>query len=241
VIRWVIPVLALSVIFVACAPVTTDATVPDTLTTTSSTTVPETTTTTGVESTTTTTAGTTTTGVESTTTTVAEGVVELDWAGVQAGPTWVWLGMVEADAIDAVSTTLGSPTHDSGWIDSFSPYGACPGATVRGVHWGDFVMLFTEAETDFWSPGVPHFFSYYYTGTTPTLTTVDGIAIGSTLAQLETTYGGPDLVIDEDPFNPSGGFWTYRLASWTGLWGYATGQSDADTVSSINGGRGCGE
>ncbi len=223
---------------------TTTTTAPATTTTT---TVAETTTTTTAPATTTTDAETTTTVAETTTTTipvtttVPVATVELSWPGIQAGSTWVWLGMEEDEAVAAVTSVLGAPTDDSGWVDSFSRYGTCPGSTVRGVHWGDFIMLFTKADTDFWIGGVPHFFAYYYVGTTPLLTTTEGITIGSTLEELEAAYGGPELVIDENPFDPSAGFWKYRLSTWLGMSGGTTGQTPTDTVLSINGGQGCGE
>lgn len=225
---------------------TTTTTAP---TTTTTTTVAETTTTTTAPATTTTDTETATTVAETTTTTtipvttttVPAATVELSWPGIQAGTTWVWLGMEEDEAIAAVTSVLGAPTDDSGWVDSFSRYGTCPGSTVRGVHWGDFIMLFTKADTDFWIGGVPHFFAYYYAGTTPLLTTTEGITIGSTLEELEAAYGGPELVIDENPFDPSAGFWKYRLSTWLGMSGATTGQTPTDTVLSINGGQGCGE
>ncbi|VAV90677.1 hypothetical protein MNBD_ACTINO01-179, partial [hydrothermal vent metagenome] len=98
-----------------------------------------------------------------------------------------------------------------------------------------------QADTDFWIGGVPHFFAYYYAGTTPLLTTTEGITIGSTLEELEAAYGGAELVIDENPFDPSAGFWKYRLSTWLGMSGGLTGRTPNDTVLSINGGQGCGE
>lgn len=185
---------------------------------------------------------TTTTTVPATTTTVAPATVELTNEGIQAGAQWVHFGYDDEAAIAAVTAVLGTPTHDSGWIDAFSsPYGVCPAPVVRGVHWGGLVLLFTQANTDFWSPGVPHFYAFNYTDATPELFTPEGIGIGSSLEMLDAAYGGPDLVIDEAWFDPSAGFWSYRSAMWTGLWGFATGQTFAHVVTSINGGQGCGE
>jgi len=102
-------------------------------------------------------------------------------------------------------------------------------------------MLFTQADTDFWSGGVPHFFAYYYTALPPDLLTTEGVGIGSSVEALVAAYGGPLFTMDEAFFDPSLGFWTYDQESWTGLWGYSTGQSQAHAVTSINGGQGCGE
>jgi hypothetical protein len=153
----------------------------------------------------------------------------------------VYFGFDDDDAVAAVAAVLGTPTHDSGWVDAFSDYGACPWPEVRGVHWNDFIMLFTKAETDFWSEGVPHFFAYYFTGPAPELLTIEAVGIGSSVGDLELAYGGPLYTMDESFFDPSVGFWTYDLQTWTGLWGYSTGQTPAHAVTSINGGRGCGE
>jgi len=209
------------------------------------TTIPESTTTSTAPDLTTTTAPveTTTTSVppETTTTAADPGIVELNDEGVQAGDEWVYFGYDDDEAIDAVTAVLGAPDTDSGWVDAFSVYGTCPGPDVRGVHWGDFVMLFTHADTDFWTGGVPHFFAYYYTVIPPDLLTTEGVGIGSSVEMLEAAYGGPLYTMDEAFFDPSLGFWTFDQQMWTGLWGYATGQSAAHVVTSINGGQGCGE
>lgn len=216
----------------------TTSTVADTTTTST----PETTTTSTTETTTSSTPqDTTTTSTAETTTTTAGSTVELSDEGVQAGAEWVHFGFNDEDAIDAVTLVLGAPTHDSGWVDSFSVYGTCPSPVVRGVHWNDLVMLFTQADTDFWVGGVPHFFAYYFTSPNPPLVTTESIGIGSSVEALETAYGGPLYAMEESFFDPSVGYWTYDLQTWTGLWGYSTGQSPAHAVTSINGGSGCGE
>jgi hypothetical protein len=193
---------------------------------------------TSVVDTTTTVADTTTTTVpDTTTTTVVPDTVLFTNEGIFAGETWIHFGFDDEDTIAAVSAVLGAPTNDSGWVAE----PICPPPEVRTVRWSDLWLLFTKADTDFWSGGVPHFFTYQYSGSTPELFTTEGIGLGSTLNDLDEAYGGPDLVISESPFGPGEGFWTYKAAGWTGMWGFATGQTPADTVTSINGGRGCGE
>ena len=205
---------------------------------------PETTTTTVPPGTTTTTVlpeTTTTTMPPEPTTIPADLALELSDEGIQAGEEWVYFGFDDDDAVTAVAAVLGAPTHDSGWVDSFSVYGTCLSPVVRGVHWDDFVMLFTQADTDFWTGGVPHFFAYYFTGARPNLFTTEGIGIGSSVETLEAAYGGPLYTMEESFFDPEDGFWTYDQQAWTGLWGYTTGQSPSDAITSINGGQGCGE
>lgn len=236
----------------------TETTVPETLTTTSSV-APDTTTSSVVETTTTVADTTTTTVAPETTTTTTSGTtttvdttVELTAEGIQAGPTWVHFGYDDDDAVDAFEAIFGPPTEDTGWLDSLTDgwdrFGVCPGPNVRGVRWGSGLstslqVLFTDADTDFWTGGVQHFFSYYYTdGANPVgLTTPEGIGVGSSVGQLKAAYAGPDFTLEEAFFDPSQGYWTYRMNDWTGLWGYTTGIPDAFAVVSVNGGRGCGE
>jgi hypothetical protein len=149
----------------------------------------------------------------------------------------VYFGYDAEDAIAAVSSVLGGPTIDSGWVED----SICPPPSVRTVRWNDFWMLFTRADTDFWSGGVPHFFTYYYSGSNPSIRTSEGIALGSTVAELFAAYGGATFILEESPFVEGEGSWSYDLQSWTGMWGFSTGQGPDDTVTAINGGRGCGE
>lgn len=231
----------------------TDTTVPATLTTTSSTAAPDTTTTAPPETTTTAVETTTTTVPETTTTTTTiDMTVELTGEGIQAGPTWVHFGFDDDDAIAAFEAVFGPATDDTGWLDSLTDgweqFGVCPGPNVRGVRWGtatetSLQVLFTDSESDFWTEGVEHFFAYYYyDGSNPTgLMTPEGIGVDSSVGQLKAAYEGPDFTFEEAFFDPSQGFWQYKPAPWTGLWGYTTGIPDAFKVISVNGGRGCGE
>jgi len=190
---------------------------------------------------TTTEAPTTTTTMAPTTTTTAAPSVLLSDEGIQAGDTWVYFGYDDDDAVAAVSAVLGPPTNDSGWIDSFGSYGVCPAPEVRGVHWNGLILLFTQADTDFWFGGVEHFFAYTYTSSPPNLETTQGLALGDTIADLQAIYGGPKLMVDESPFDPSAAIWSYDAASWTGMYGFASSQNPTGVIQSITGGRGCGE
>jgi hypothetical protein len=229
-----------------------DTTVPATLTTTSSTSTSTTTEAPEVTTTTTTTevpeatTTTTTEAPEETTTTTAApvpSIIELTNEGIQAGAVWVPFGADDDDAVAAIEAVLGAPTTDSGWIPAWGDYGVCPDPMVRAVEWDALITLYTSAESDFWSPaGTEHFFSFNYLAveSPPNLLTPEGIGIGSTLAELKAAYPG-EIVVDEAFFDPALGFWSYRPMNWTGLWGYASGQADTSTITSINGGSGCGE
>jgi len=223
------------------APTTTDApSTTTTLPTTTSTSMPDTTT-------------TTTTAADTTSTSeVVDLTVELTDEGIQAGATWVPFGSDDDDTTAALTAILGTPSDDTGWLnsltDGWQQFGACPSPRVRGVSWGEgsdisLQVLFTDGDTDFWIGGVEHFFTFYYSDTSePTrLITPEGIGVGSSLGQLKAAYDPAEIEIDEAFFDPAIGFWSYDIQSWTGLWGFATGQTDAHVITSLNGGRGCGE
>ena len=165
----------------------------------------------------------------------------LSGEGVLAGETPLPYGTNDEVTIAAITPILGAPSHDSGWIDAFSGYGTCPGLLVRGVEWGSFVTLYTQTESEFAAEGVPHFFSYHYTSDDPHLETTEGVGIGSSNNTLETAHGGPSFVLTPWFFDESLGFWSSDQFSSEQLWGISTGLNPTDTVSSINGGQGCGE
>jgi len=178
--------------------------------------------------------------------------VELTDEGIQAGPAWLPFGTDDDDTVDALTTALGPPLDDSGWLDSLSEgwelFGVCPQPQVRGVSWGEggdvsLQVLFTDGDTDFWAGGVEHFFAFYYDDSSEPrgLATPEGIGVGSSLGDLKAAYDPAEIVIEEAFFDPSVGYWSYDINTWTGLWGFATGQTDAHVITSVNGGQGCGE
>ncbi len=243
--RMILLLAVVSLVAAACASGddSSSTSIPETLTTTS-TTVAETTTTTApvttttaVATTTTAAPTTTTTTVAPTTTTTTPSTVELTDEGLRAGDVWVYFGYDAEDAIAAVTTVLGPPTIDTGWIEDF----ICPAPTTRTVRWNGLWMLFTTGDTDFWTGGVEHFFTFYYSEPTPVIFTTEGIGLGSTVADLEAAYGGPLYDLSDSPFVEGEGLWSHDLQAWTGLWGYTSGLNPTDTVIAINGGRGCGE
>lgn len=214
-------------------------------TTTTTTTEPTTTTegsTTSSSSTTATTSSTTTTSTTTTTTTIPPLVLEADGVG------GVGFGATPDEAIEYVTGFLGAAKADSGWIDAFSKYGTCPPPEVRGVEWGGaegffgFVLLFTKAATAYRAEGGEHFFSYYYLdGTDPEgLGTADAIFIGSSMADLQATYGADLEIFDDEIFGTT---W-FAERDYTAdrvLGGSMTGEEQNDFVETINGGIGCGE
>ena len=142
------------------------------------------------------------------------------------------------EVIDYIRSIAGAPTSDSGWADPSSAFGVCPGTEVRGVTWGDLLVLFSDDSAVL--SGRRHFFSYSYGppfADTPRpvgMRTPQGITVGSTVAELRAAY--PDVVVTpgDDVFEPS-----FHVDD--NLNGFLTGDTDADLVASVVGGVGCGE
>jgi len=147
-------------------------------------------------------------------------------------------GVDPEEVIEYIRSIVGAPTSDSGWADPFSAFGVCPGTEVRGVTWGDLLVLFSdESSVD---AGRRHFFSYSYgpafafEARPAAMRTPAGITVGSTVAELRAAY--PEVVVTPgDDINlPS-----FHVND--NLNGFLTGDTDADTVLAIIGGVGCGE
>ncbi len=159
----------------------------------------------------------------------------------------VTFGTDPATSIAYAESVLGPAKADTGWVDSFSKYGTCPGPVVRGVEWGGegsgygFALLFTEAATDHMPGGGQHLFGYYYFGDPAGLATEGGISVGSTLADAQVAH--PGSTIDEHPVVVGSGIW--KVDDDPGddslIWGFADGTGGADTLTSVNGGVTCGE
>ncbi|MBT8247437.1 MAG: hypothetical protein KJN73_06450 [Acidimicrobiia bacterium] len=203
-----------------------------TTTTTTTTTEPPTT------SSTTSTSTTTTTSITTTTTTQPSLVLRSDGLGS------VGFGNEADVAVATLTTLLGPPDDDSGWIDSFSGFGTCPGEAVRGLRWATLWVLMTDGSTEWRDDGVPHFFSYlnsvfFDDSQSLGLTTEAGIALGSPVGALRDTYGS-DVVVGIDELI-DGFIYTITVPAPGYLSGGLTGAQDEDLITSIDGGTGCGE
>jgi len=183
----------------------------------------------------TTTAAPSTTAPAPTTTTIAA-VVGLALSGAGIGDA---LFGADAEGVVAyVSSIVGAPTSDSGWQDPAAIGAACPGNEVRFVDWNDLYLFFSDDSPA--ASGVRHFAAFSYgPAFGPVLTpfglaTTAGIGVGSTVAQLLAVY--PTAVIN--PETEMGGA-TFLLDD--GLYGFVSGVTEADTITSFVGGIGCGE
>ncbi|MFM8856982.1 MAG: hypothetical protein ACKOI2_07210 [Actinomycetota bacterium] len=134
----------------------------------------------------------------STSTTVAS-VDDLKlWSG---GIGDVRFGVDPDGVVSYMKKRLGEPTEDSGYVDSYSAFGSCPGSRVRGVRWGDLLLLFGDESTVV--DGRLHFFSWKYgpmSGSSlvpPNLKTEGGVTIGSTVSDLRRLHPSVEIFSDE--------------------------------------------
>ena len=231
--RRVLAAVAGLLLLAACSNETSSpgSTVPATTTTEAAptTTAPATTTSTAAPTT------TSTTTAPATTTTIAA-VEGLGLSGDGLGD--ALFGADAQGVIDYVSSVLGAPTNDTGWIDPLSIGAACPGTEVRFVDWHDLYLFFSD-ETGYASDA-RHFAGFVYGpafGATLTpfgLSTDAGIDVGSTVAELRAVY--PSVVV-----NPDDELSGPNFVLDDGLFGFLSGGGDSDTVIAFQGGTGCGE
>ena len=168
-------------------------------------------------------------------------VLEVDGLGA------VDLGSDVSSVVQKLTDRFGEPDRDSDWIPADSPvYGKCPGAGLRAVGWGSFFALFIDegagpdtARWFSWTYGFDHDTSFG--GVDPRgldLTTIEGIGIGSTRAELRTVYGARlvetgDAAID---------VWTFEIdpASSEHLSGSLSGPDETAMVQFIERVPACG-
>jgi hypothetical protein len=143
-----------------------------------------------------------------------------------------------------LSSFVGPPTADTGWVDPFE-ISACAGTQLRVVSFGSLSLTFGDV-----SPvleGRPHFFAYTYgeynfdgttvvaTDQTPSgLITENGVGLGTDLLALETAHPGLQL-------NPSDDFFPETFVVNDNLRGAINGLADDSVVVSIIGGQDCAD
>jgi len=97
-------------------------------------------------------------------------------------------GASPEQVVQQLTALFGSPTKDTGWTNSFSTYGTCPGNQIRVVEWNRLRVFF--GDTPF---GTQKFFQYEYTGRdtinqTPIITTNKGVTLGTSKSQVQALY-----------------------------------------------------
>lgn len=147
------------------------------------------------------------------------------------------LGAAPDGVISYITSVLGAPTDDTGWVDPSAFY-ACSGTTVRRVEWGVLGLVFGDESP--LASGRAHFMSYTYgavdrLGDEPQeLRTAAGVELGSTVADLRAAH--PDVTLEEG--DPSVDIPPSFFVS-AGLRGLLTGIDDDDLVIVVFGGTGC--
>ena len=148
----------------------------------------------------------TTTGVpESTTTLVVDitttvpAAAKLVLRGDSLGD--VRFGVDAEGAISYVESLLGVPDSDSGYVDSASEFGLCPGEQVRGVRWGDLLLLFgDESEV---ASGRLHFYGWRFGPVGTSMpepvgpATEGGITLGATVTEVLKAHPNADVYSDD--------------------------------------------
>lgn len=193
-----------------------------------------TTSTTSTTSTTTSTTSTTSTIVQASTTVVDPAVTALVLSGDGIGT--AGFGAEPDGVIAYLSSYLGEPTNDTGWVDPLT-IGICSGSELRRVSWGVLTLLFGDVSSVV--QGRRHFFGYTYgdqaeIGAAPAgLMTSRGVMIGSRVVDVTAAYPAAQI-LPEDDFTPP------VFIVNDSLRGFLTGVDDAATVTAIIGGDDCG-
>ena len=177
---------------------------------------------------------TTTTMVETTTTEVNPAITALVMSGEGIGS--AGFGAEPEGVIDYISSFLGEPSNDTGWIDPLS-IGACSGDELRMVSWGVLTVIFGDVSAVL--QGRRHFYAYTYgvdgeIGAAPSgLVTGRGITVGSRVVDVVAAYPAATL-------NPEDDFTAPFFYVNDNLRGFLTGIADDSTVTAILGGENCG-
>ena len=147
----------------------------------------------------------------------------------------VQFGADPEQTITFVTSVIGPPTSDTGWVDPFE-IGPCGGTRIRQVNWNQLKLEFGDVSDVI--QGRDHFYAYFYGvegSSTPEpagLTTAENIGAGSTVASLLAAYPGAQLRLGDEFIGPS-------FTINDNLLGRISGVSDTDVVEAFIGGRPC--
>lgn len=146
-------------------------------------------------------------------------------------------GAAQEEALSELTQLLGTPSKDTGWIDSFSVYGTCPGERIRVAEWNRLKVFF--GDTAF---GRQAFFHYEYTdrdtnNPVPQLATAKGVTLGMNKSEVLSRY--PNARIE--PMELAEGVEYLHLVSPSDTGAYLGGTLKDGKVFWISGGMSCGE
>ncbi|MEP1124367.1 MAG: hypothetical protein ABJH68_10805, partial [Ilumatobacter sp.] len=144
-------------------------------------------------------------------------------------------GTEPEQTITFLTSVLGAPTADTGWVDPFE-IGACSGTRIRRVDWNQLQLEFGDASDVV--QGRDHFYAYFYgregsaTAEPAGLQTAEEIGVGSSVASLLAAYPGITLFQGDDLIGPS-----FNVND--NLTGRMSGTADDDVVEVVVGGLPC--
>jgi hypothetical protein len=152
-------------------------------------------------------------------------------------------GQPADQVVAALRAVLGEPDEDRRWDQRKQHlFGVCPGSNHRFVRWGRLSVLFADGDTGRGHAGRQHFFAWYaeaaQAGGKP-LATAEGVAVGSTTAQVRAAYGDRATIWGAEGARPAG----FRVGSPQvfELLGWLTDSSPRGKVTMLAAGVPCGE
>ncbi len=144
-------------------------------------------------------------------------------------------GKSPEEALSALTPLLGQPSKDTGWVDSFSTYGTCPGEKIRGIEWNRLHLLFGDTVH-----GTKSFFGFEYVDRNgvnkPLLETEKSITLGATKEEIKLAY--PNATFGEWLPGQTG---TTFVRGAEGSGQYLGGTIENNKLFWIGGGIFCGE
>jgi hypothetical protein len=152
-------------------------------------------------------------------------------------------GQPPDQVIAALRAVLGRPDEERSWDQRQQQrFGVCPGGNHRFVRWGKLYALFADGDTGQGPARRQHFFAYYAEAPEvggKRLATVEGVAVGSTTAQVRAAYGDRAVIWGPEGGLPAG----FRVGSPQDLelLGWLTGPGPQGTVTMLAAGTPCGE
>lgn len=147
----------------------------------------------------------------------------------------VQFGADPEGTITFVTSLLGAPTLDTGWVPPFD-IGPCGGTQVRQVSWNDLLLEFGDVSDI--TQGRDHLYAYYYgrvgssSANPPGFVTTNNIGVGSTVAELIAAYPGVEFRQGDDFIEPN-----FSISDT--LSGLLSGLADDDVIEVLIGGLPC--
>lgn len=147
----------------------------------------------------------------------------------------VQFGADPEQSITFVSSVLGAPTADTGWLAPID-FGPCGGTRIRQVGWSQLQLEFGDSSNV--TEGRDHFYAYFYgfegsSSPQPAgLRTPEGIGAGSTVQELLAAYPGATVFEGDEFVGP-----TFVVND--NLAGRMSGVADDDVVEVVIGGIPC--